>query len=50
MKKSASDFNVKQTTSEFRDGVTDEHPIVGRKYTITHSDETAIIDVVIGLN
>ena len=50
MQNKVADFDVKKTTSEFRDGVTDEYPIVGRKYTVTHSDETAIINVVIGLS
>lgn len=34
---------------EFRDGVTATAPTIGRKYTLTHSDETADLFLVIGL-
>ncbi len=50
MKNERAVFDVKETTKEYRDGVTDDYPVVGRKYTITHSDETAIINVAIGLS
>ncbi len=35
---------------ELRDGVTPEEPILGRKYTLTHSDTTAELYLTIGLN
>lgn len=33
-------FNPKRVSVEFRNGITDKKPIEGRKYTLTHSDET----------
>lgn len=34
--------------TKLRDGASPNHPIVGRKYTMTHSDETAMRFVAIG--
>lgn len=34
---------------EFRDGVTAYQPVIGRKYTLTHSDVTADLFLTIGL-
>ena len=34
---------------EFRDGVCEKWPVFNRKYTVTHSDETAEIFVTIGM-
>lgn len=41
-------FDPSRINVEFRDGVTAIQPVVGRKYTLTHSDETAEIFVTIG--
>ena len=38
----------KMIQMKLRDGVSINHPIVGRKYTMTHSDETAMRFVSIG--
>ncbi|MDF3001759.1 MAG: hypothetical protein K0Q48_1878 [Bacillota bacterium] len=35
---------------EFRPGVTPEAPMIGRKYTLTHSDETGELYLTIGLD
>ena len=34
---------------EFREGVTPEEPVVGRKYTLTHSDETGNLYLTVGI-
>lgn len=34
---------------DFRTGVTMTHPVIGRKYTLTHSDITADLFLIIGL-
>ena len=35
---------------EFRSGATPAEPVIGRKYTLTHSDETAELYLTIGLD
>jgi hypothetical protein len=42
-------LNPEKLYVEFRDGVSATGPISGRKYTLTHSDETADLFLVIGL-
>lgn len=41
-------FNSSRLHVEYRDGVTSTAPIVSRKYTMTHSDDTAELYVTIG--
>lgn len=36
-----SKLNPEKLSVEFRDGVTGTEPILGRRYTLTHSDITA---------
>lgn len=43
-------INTDKVFTEMRDGVTATYPISGRKYTMTHSDETADLFVTIGVN
>lgn len=42
-------LNPEKLHVEYRNGVTTAHPIVGRKYTLTHSDETGDLFLTIGL-
>lgn len=42
------ELNSDRVHTEYRDGVSETFPLVGRKYTITHSDETAEVFVTIG--
>lgn len=42
-------LNPEKLYVEFRDGVTATSPLIGRKYTLTHSDETADLFLTIGL-
>lgn len=42
-------FNPKRLSVEFRTGITDEEPIEGRKYTLTHSDETGELFLTVAL-
>lgn len=42
-------FSNDRVFVEFRDDVTAKDPILGRKYTVTHSDDTADIYVTVGL-
>lgn len=42
-------LNPEKLYVEYRNGVTDEKPAMGRKYTLTHSDETADLFLTIGL-
>ena len=44
------EFNKDKVFTEFRDGVSKYEPILGRKYTLTHSDTTGDLFVTIGLN
>lgn len=44
-----SNFNPDKLHIEFRDGVTEKEPVLGRKYTLTHSDITAELFLTIGL-
>lgn len=41
-------FNSSRVNPEFRDGVNAMRPVEGRKYTMTHSDDTAELFVTIG--
>lgn len=41
-------LNPDKLTTTFRDGITPITPITGRKYTLTHSDETAQLFLDIG--
>lgn len=41
-------FDASKVRAEFRDGVTKDQPIRGRKYTMTHSDDTGELFVTIG--
>lgn len=41
-------FNPYRVYMEFRDGVSTYRPLNGRKYTMTHSDDTAELFVTIG--
>jgi hypothetical protein len=43
-------FEPEKLTVEFRDGVNAVEPIIPRRYTLTHSDETAELFLTIGLN
>ncbi|MGL4572415.1 MAG: staygreen family protein [Clostridium sp.] len=43
-------INPKKVFTEYRGKVTKDSPIKGRKYTMTHSDETADLFVTVGLN
>ncbi|MEG2740020.1 staygreen family protein [Clostridium sp.] len=43
-------INPQKVFTEYRDKVTKVSPIKGRKYTMTHSDETADLFVTVGLN
>ncbi|WP_160675549.1 staygreen family protein [Clostridium sp. C8-1-8] len=45
-----SKLNPEKLFVEFRDGVTTVAPIIGRRYTLTHSDITAELFLTIGLN
>ncbi len=42
-------INTDKVFTEMRDGVTATYPVSGRKYTMTHSDETADLFVTIGI-
>ncbi len=42
-------LNPEKLYVEFRDGVTATDPVIGRKYTLTHSDVTADLFLTIGL-
>jgi len=42
-------LNPEKLSVEFRNGVTPTEPIVGRRYTLTHSDITAELFLTIGL-
>lgn len=42
-------LNPEKLNVEFREGVTTTEPILGRKYTLTHSDITAELYLTIGL-
>lgn len=42
-------LNPEKLNIEFRDGVTATDPVIGRKYTLTHSDITADLFLTIGL-
>jgi hypothetical protein len=42
-------LNPEKLNVEFRDGVTATDPVIGRKYTLTHSDVTADLFLTIGL-
>lgn len=44
-----SRLNPEKLTVEYRPGVTGTEPIIGRKYTVTHSDITAELFLTIGL-
>lgn len=41
-------FHSSRVNVEYRDGVTETKPIEGRKYTMTHSDDTAELYVTVG--
>ncbi len=41
-------FDSSRVNVQFRNGVTATRPVVGRKYTLTHSDETGELFVTIG--
>lgn len=43
-------LNPEKLSVEFRDNVTPINPIIPRKYTLTHSDETAELFLTIGKN
>lgn len=43
-------FEPEKLTVEFRDGVSGVEPVIPRRYTLTHSDETAELFLTIGLN
>ena len=42
-------FNPRRLSVEFRTGITDEKPVEGRKYTLTHSDETGELFLTVAL-
>lgn len=42
-------LNPEKLNVEFRNGVTATSPVIGRKYTLTHSDVTADLFLTIGL-
>ncbi len=42
-------LNPEKLNVEFRDGVTATDPVIGRKYTLTHSDVTADLFLTVGL-
>ena len=42
-------LNPEKLYVEFRSGVTPTEPIIGRKYTLTHSDATAELFLTIGI-
>jgi hypothetical protein len=42
-------LNTEKLHVEYRNGVTATEPIIGRKYTLTHSDETGDLFLAIGL-
>ena len=44
----ANIFNPSKVHTEFRNNISSYNPVIGRKYTITHSDETAELFVTIG--
>ena len=44
------EFNKDKVFTEFRDNVSKCEPVIGRKYTLTHSDTTGDLFVTIGLN
>lgn len=43
-------LNPQKLSVEFRPGVTETNPVIGRKYTLTHSDITAELFLTIGLS
>ncbi|NEZ46416.1 hypothetical protein FDF74_04205 [Clostridium niameyense] len=43
-------LNPKKLHVEFRDNVTKTEPILGRKYTLTHSDTTGELFLTVGMN
>lgn len=43
-------LNPNKLYVEYRDGTTKKNPILNRKYTLTHSDETGDLFLTIGLN
>ena len=42
-------LNPEKLSVEFRPGVTPSEPVIGRKYTLTHSDITADLYLTVGL-
>lgn len=42
-------FNPKMLSVEFRNGVTDEKPVEGRRYTLTHNDDTGELFLTVAL-
>ncbi|MGG5463273.1 staygreen family protein [Clostridium sp. B9] len=42
-------FNPRRLSVEFRTGITDEKPVEGRKYTLTHCDETGELFLTVAL-
>ena len=42
-------FDPKMLSVEFRNGITDEKPIEGRKYTLTHNDDTGELFLTVAL-
>ena len=42
-------FDPKMLSIEFRNGITDEKPIEGRKYTLTHNDDTGELFLTVAL-
>lgn len=42
-------FNPRRLSVEFRNGITDEKPIEGRKYTLTHCDESGELFLTVAL-
>lgn len=42
-------FDASRVHVEYRDGVTRRSPLKGRKYTVTHSDDTGELYVTVGL-
>lgn len=45
-----ADFDRSKVHTEFREGVTKTAPILGRRYTLTHSDTTGELFVTVGRN
>ncbi len=43
-----SDIDKSKVLVEYRDGVCEKSPVIGRKYTVTHSDVTGELYVTIG--